>query len=201
MTSFLIASNLILWLCVIVLAFMVFALVRQIGVLYERVAPAGALSVNQQLKVGDQAPLLAAQDINDAGKSITIGNSEPTDKSQLLFFVSDTCPICNTLMPVIKSVSKAENDWVDLIFASDGDHSDLKAFIESKGLKNYPFINSELIGKSYGVSKLPYAILIDETGIIQSLGIVNTREHIESLFNAKEIGVASLQEYMQKNYA
>ena len=31
--------------------------------------------------------------------------------------------------------------------------------------------------------------------------IVNSREHIESLFNVKETGYASLQEYMQKNYA
>ena len=44
MTNLLIASNVILWIAVIVLATMVFALVRQIGVLYERVAPAGALS-------------------------------------------------------------------------------------------------------------------------------------------------------------
>ena len=38
----LIVSNVLLWLLVIGLALTVFALTRQIGVLYERVAPAGA---------------------------------------------------------------------------------------------------------------------------------------------------------------
>ena len=52
MTNLLIASNIVLWIALIVITVIVFALVRQIGVLYERVAPAGALSINQQLKVG-----------------------------------------------------------------------------------------------------------------------------------------------------
>ena len=45
-----------LWVLVIVLVVMMFALARQVGVLYERVAPAGALMINKQLKVGDQMP-------------------------------------------------------------------------------------------------------------------------------------------------
>ena len=43
MIDALIASNLLLWVLVIVLAAVVLALVRQIGVLHERLAPAGAL--------------------------------------------------------------------------------------------------------------------------------------------------------------
>ena len=56
MLEALIVSNLLLWIIVVVLGVMVFALVRQIGVLYERVAPAGALMVNQTLRPGDAAP-------------------------------------------------------------------------------------------------------------------------------------------------
>ena len=55
--------------------------------------------------------------------------------------------------------------------------------------------------KTYGVSKLPYAVLIDEQGKIASMGIVNSREHLESLFEAKEHKVASIQEYMNKKTA
>lgn len=211
MVNLLIASNIALWLCVVILGLIVFALVRQIGVLYERVAPAGALSVNKQLSVGDKAPVIDVSDINsnstlDNTLNNTLNNNfsvgaPSSNKSQLLFFVAPDCPICSLLIPIVKSVAKAERHWVDLVFASDDDSSTLTQFIQSKQLSDYPFINSELVGTSYGVSKLPYAVLIDESGIIRSLGIVNSREHIESLFNAKEIGVASLQEYMQKNYA
>ena len=56
--TWLMVSNVILWLVVILLAVMNYALLRQIGVLYERVAPAGALMVNRSLEVGAAAPAL-----------------------------------------------------------------------------------------------------------------------------------------------
>ena len=56
----------------------------------------------------------------------------------------------------------------------------------------------EALGRAFGVSKLPYAVLIDEQQRVASLGIVNSREHIDSLFEAKERGVASIQDYMNK---
>ena len=43
MPTELLISNILLWLVVIILCFVVYALTRQIGILYERVAPAGAL--------------------------------------------------------------------------------------------------------------------------------------------------------------
>jgi methylamine dehydrogenase accessory protein MauD len=50
---------------------------------------------------------------------------------------------------------------------------------------------------TYGVAKLPYAVLIDEDGIVAAQGLVNTREHLESLFEAQRRGVASIQEYLE----
>ena len=38
-------------------------------------------------------------------------------------------------------------------------------------------------------------LLIDEAGILRARGLVNSREHLESLFEAKRLGVSSLQEY------
>ena len=109
--------------------------------------------------------------------------------------------MCKSLIGVAKSIAKAEQSWIDLIFASDGEQSTMSKFIEAQQLTNSPFVNSELLGKTFGVAKLPYAILIDEQGTLQAMGIVNSREHIESLFNVKETGYSSLQEYMQKHYA
>ena len=39
----LVISNIVLWVLVVILSLLVFALTRQIGILHERVAPAGAL--------------------------------------------------------------------------------------------------------------------------------------------------------------
>jgi len=127
---------------------------------------------------------------------IDIGGVNKNNKSQLLFFVSPECPVCKTLLPAIKSSAKAEADWVDVIFASDGKNDDHQGYVSKQGLDNYPYIVSELLGKNFGIAKLPYAVLIDHQGQITSMGIINSREHIDSLFEAKEQQVASIQEYM-----
>ena len=67
------------------------------------------------------------------------------------------------------------------------------------GLEGFPYLLSEVLGRSYGVSKLPYGVLIDEQGRIASLGIVNSREHLDSLFEAKERKVASIQEFVGRS--
>ncbi|MFT4824598.1 MAG: methylamine dehydrogenase accessory protein MauD [Halioglobus sp.] len=194
----LIVSNIVLWIGFLIMVVINLALARQIGVLYERVAPAGALMMNQQLKVGSPAPALTlntlAGGVEEVGKVLE-------QKSQLLFFLSPDCPVCSELTPVLKSAAKAESDWLRVTLGSDGDELDHSAYVAKKGLEHFPYVVSELLGKTYGVAKLPYAVLIDENGTIASMGIVNSREHLESLFEAKEQKVASIQDYMQQQQA
>jgi methylamine dehydrogenase accessory protein MauD len=195
--DWLVVSNILLWIGFVAMVLVNLALARQIGVLYERVAPAGALMMNQALEIGDKAPPLSVPGLD--GEMIEIG-AELGDKSQLLFFLSPDCPVCNELTPVLKSAARAEGDWLRLILASDGPEHDHQAYREAKGLQDFPYAVSELLGKAYGVAKLPYAVLIDDQGVVASMGIVNSREHVESLFEAKERKVASIQDYMsQKN--
>ena len=35
--------------------------------------------------------------------------------------------------------------------------------------------------------------------MIRAKGLINSREHLESLFNAKELGVGSVQEYLHEH--
>ncbi|MDV5170190.1 redoxin domain-containing protein [Photobacterium rosenbergii] len=187
-------STALLWIVVIAQSLVIYALLRQVGVLFERVAPAGALAMNQKLEVGQKAPEMSLQTVNK--KLVNIGGSK-SGKSQLVFFLSPDCPVCKTLLPALKSASKHESEWLDVVLASDGDKADHQAFIEKAQLSAFPYVVSELLGKSFGVSKLPYAVLMDESGSIASMGIINSREHLDSLFEAKEHSVASIQDYMQ----
>lgn len=192
MIEALIASQILLLVLIAGLAVMCFALARQIGVLHERIAPAGALAVNQRLRVGDAAPALIVEDID--GAAIAIG--EMSARSRLLFFTSPDCPVCKSLAPIVRSVAEAERSWLDVIVASDGgDEAKHRAYRAGQKFEAMPYVLSEPLGRAFAVAKLPYAALIDERGTIASLGIVNSREHLESLFEAKERGVASLQEF------
>lgn len=175
---------------------MVFVLVRQVGVLYERIAPAGALMVGQKLQVGARAPQMRVPDVNSSNE-ISVGY-EQADKSQLLFFVSPDCPVCKSLLPIVKSVRSTEQLWLDVVLATDYDEAETKAFIAEHDLSSFAFANSRSLGESLGVAKLPYGILVDDTGIIKSLGLINSREHFESLFIAKETNTASIQSYLQR---
>ena len=182
----------VLWVLVIVLVVVVIGLARQVGVLYERVAPAGALMVNQQLKVGDAAPRLAVNTLS--GKTFEVG--DVSNGRQLLFFLAPDCPICKSLLPVLKTLQRAEKT-THIVLMSDGDTpAEHESYVEEQGLTQFDYAISEVVGRSYGVSKLPYAVLIDDRGVIASSGIVNSREHLESLFEADRLGVASIQDYL-----
>lgn len=196
MENALIISNILLWIVVLVMSAVIFALVRQIGVLYERVAPAGALMMNKSLQVGMQAPAVNATTLG--GETITVGGKPANGRSQLVYFLSHDCPVCRSLLPALKSAASAESEWLDIVLASDGEHADHARFVEAQGLAEFNYVLSELLGVNYGVSKLPYGVLINEDGSIASLGIINSREHLDSLFEAKEREIGSIQDYMKQ---
>jgi methylamine dehydrogenase accessory protein MauD len=195
MINALLVSNLVLWVLVIGLAFVVLALVRQIGVLHERIAPVGALMLKNGPKVGEPAPQMALTDIN--GRVVSIGGASASGKSTLLVFVSPTCPVCKTLLPVLKSTRLSESDWVEMVLASDGSEEEQRRFVASQGLRDFPYVLSAPLGMAFQAGRLPFAVVIDEQGILRARGLINSREHLESLFEAKRRGVASLQEYLE----
>ncbi len=199
MITALVISQILSWVVIVALALMLLALMRQVGVLHERIAPAGALSMNREVKAGDDAPEMKVKSLS--GDQIQIGTNKRKDRSQLVFFLSPDCPVCKTLLPALDSMKSAENKWLDVILASDGTESTHIKFVKEAKLGHFDYVVSELLGRSFGVSKLPYGVLIDEHGKIASLGLINSREHLESLFEAKELGVSSIQDYMKNRNA
>ena len=202
----LVLSNIILWIVVCVLALVVFALMRQIGVLHERVFPAGALMTTVGPRVGDAAPINRVKSFS--GTELQVGGNNPEGLSTLLLFVSPTCPVCKTLLPIVKSVMQAEKKTAQVILASDaesasghtsGEHQQHEQFIKEYHLPADRYVLSRTLGLSFMVEKLPFAALIDKDGILRAKGIVNSREHLESLFEAQAKGVASLQEYLMQD--
>ena len=70
MQETLLISNIVLWVIVAVLGVIVFALARQVGVLYERIAPAGALMISQGPEVGDPAPEFTLETVDGSALSV-----------------------------------------------------------------------------------------------------------------------------------
>jgi methylamine dehydrogenase accessory protein MauD len=194
MLSALLISNVLLWFAVVLLGGVLFALVRQLGVLHERIAPAGALLLKQGPKVGEAAPAESALGLDGQGQ--VVGGPASDGRSTLLFFLSPTCPVCKGLLPALRSIARSEAAWLRVLLAGDGPLEEHRAFARDARLERFEYVVSPTLGVTYQVGKLPHAVLIDEGGVIRSKGLVNTREHLESLFEAKERGVASIQEFL-----
>ena len=183
----------ILSIVVVALVFAVFALARQVGILYERIAPMGALVLDAGPAVGAPAPVFALEGLD--GKTVDLGRAGPV--STLLFFLSPTCPVCKKLLPILRSTARSEQGWLRVVLASDGERVAQEKFYRQSKLEDFPYVLSTELGMAFKVSRLPYAVLIDESGAVRAKGLINSREQLESLFTAKELGVSSVQEYLK----
>ena len=196
MLEALVISQIALWILLLVVAGLQLALLRQVGVIHERIAPMGALTLDKGPKEGEMSPQFDLTDL--AMRRVHVGGASASGKSSLIFFLSPTCPVCKKMLPILKSASRTEANWLDIVLASDGEAPEHRRFVEAQSLDAFPYILSQELGMTYRVGKLPYAVLIDETGVVRAKGLINTREHLESLIQAKELGVRSIQEYIQK---
>ena len=186
-------SQMLLWIVVILQGVAILALARQIGVLHDRVAPAGALMTAAGPGVGEQSPRLEVHAL--AGNAITVGGKLAAGKALLMLFVSSTCPICKKLIPIAKNFARSER--LDVLFVGDADPVEQRKLIREFELDEHCFVNGPEVGMTYRIDKLPYAVLLDDAGMIAAKGLVNSREHFESLIVAKETGYATIQSYLK----
>jgi methylamine dehydrogenase accessory protein MauD len=174
------------------LAVLLFGLARQVGILHERVAPMGAMTSDQGLAVGEMSPPLPVTTL--AGDRLDLGGASPHGRSRLLLFVAPTCPVCKKLLPIARSFAHAER--LDVLLIGDGDDAEQRSMIREFSLEGLPYINSPQVGMTFHVGKLPYAVLLDAAGVIRAKGLVNNREHLESLLIAEETGFGTIQAYL-----
>ncbi len=186
-------SQILLWSVVILQGVVILALARQVGVLHERVAPAGALVNAGGPGVGEKSPRIEVHAL--AGNAITIGGELAPGRAALMLFVSASCPICKKLIPIAKDFARSEK--LDVLFVGDADPAEQRRLIAQFALDERRFVNGPEVGMTYRVDKLPYAVLLDDTGVIASKGLVNSREHFESLIVAKESGYSTIQAYLK----
>jgi methylamine dehydrogenase accessory protein MauD len=182
----------LLWLAVLALGLLVWALSRQVGVLFERVAPMGALVTDAGPAVGQPSPIFDL--IGLQSEQVVIGG--PQAQPTLLFFLAPTCPVCKKLIPILKHLARDEASSLRVVLASDGEGDHLQ-FLRAQGLQAMPYLLSTELGMSYRVSRLPYAVLMDREGTVRAKGLVNSREQLDSLLNAHDMDTPTIQKYLE----
>ena len=185
-----------LWVVVLALGLTVLALARQIGVLHERLQPVGALALPTGLKAGEPAPEIDV--VTLAGQTLRVGGRNPGGTDTLVMFVSPTCPICKSLLPALRAIRRRERPPVAVVLASDGPRPEHEAYVAAESLAEFPYVLSERLGIAYGAGRLPHAVLLDGAGTVRATGLVKSREHLDRLFEARDRGVASLQQFLEE---
>lgn len=186
----------VLWALVASLFLAVVVLARQIGVILRRVGTPSARMVNYGPKVGDVVPELNAMSLT--GQEVSLGGGR--GKKSLLVFVATACSTCDALAPSVKRIWKSEKKNVDTIIISlNNDELKNLSFVEKHGLQDIPFVASRELAVRYQVFSPPYGLVIDESNVLRAKGIVNNIDHLESLLNAAEMGVPSIESYMKRD--
>jgi hypothetical protein len=159
------AAFVVQWILLVVLAIVVIALARQIGVLHLRLAPLGALEVDDEGPTIGEAPEIVTARGRD-GTTVMVGGPGPR---RLLALVSPTCPICELLLPSLPAAARA-------------------------GGLVPQVVSDPTLETAYGVPGVPFLVVLDELGVVRSKGTVNSLEQIDGLIDTARRRISEAEE-------
>jgi methylamine dehydrogenase accessory protein MauD len=159
------------------------ALARQIGILYRRLPPVGARLLAMGPRIGEVVDRFLEPGLNGE----MIGPYPDVDRRLLLVFISSGCSGCGLVAPALRSIAKSDHKTTDVVLVSHAGDEGIKEFAGRNALDELPIVVSDSLAERFGVSATPYAVLVDEVGRVQGLGLVNTLEHLESLIKSPPV--------------
>lgn len=171
-------SHVALWVLVLAELVLILALARQVGILLGRMGRSGAepLPLPQSLKIGTAAPTFEVKTYD--GQVFTY--QPPRARPLLLLFVRTSCPICQDIVPGLKTLCRAED--LDLLVVAEGEeiekHDAFAAKLDRYGI---PYTVSPELFLLYRTTSVPFAVVIGTTGAVRAKGAVNRLEHLENL--------------------
>ncbi|NHO32588.1 thioredoxin domain-containing protein [Acetobacter fallax] len=189
MTELIVAQG-TLWLLLVTVAMTMLLLLWRIREFYRHVAPLGALTPAQPSVSHLERHTFIASD----GSCCTIGGIRPDGQRQLLLFISGTCPVSKKMIPVTRSFCDREN--ISLIFVTDDTAEGEQKLVRTLDIDSGHLINNTETGRMLAVDRVPFAVLLKQSGDVEARGLVNNREHLESLLTVTETGYESIQSFL-----
>ncbi len=173
------ASYVVLWVVVLLLAFLLAGALRQLGLLQLRLGDdPGALITDTGLERGAEAPDFTALGA-ESGELVSLSDLPAVPR--MLVFASPGCLSCRELIPGLNEVRKTRGDF-DFLVVCRGDLESCQAFGRMNGLEAPMVVDTTgQIEKDYLVTLTPFAYLIDHQGRVVIRGIANDWRQLESL--------------------
>ena len=173
------ASYVVLWLLVLVLAFLLAGALRQLGLLQLRLGDdPGALITDTGLERGTLAPDFTAVGA-ESSELVTLSELPPVPR--MIVFASPGCLSCRELIPGLNEVRKTRGEF-DFLVICRGDVESCQAFGRMNRLEAPMVVDTNgQIEKDYLVTLTPFAYLLDHERNVVIRGIANDWRQLESL--------------------
>lgn len=153
----------------------VVALVHQVGLLSVRVQPIGALSLEEGPQVGDQLHLT-----NPPWEG-NFGDDEARD--YLIYLFSPTCNLCGQLLPGLPGLARRLEGTTEIVLATDASEESAVRYLQRRKVFLPLFVDHRLL-KANDIPGVPFAVVVDPSGVVKRAGGINTLEQMESLLDS-----------------
>ena len=186
-------SYLTLWVLVILEGCLILALARMLGQLNRRLPPSGARVIDPGPDLGELVEGWEGVDL--LGKRVAF--SFPRDRGIFLLYISPHCSVCAGLLPSARRFFKEINVEADAVWVMVlGSRDTQIAYAKQEALMHDPVLAEEQLPASWRLEGAPFGVWIDRQGKVQAKGMVDRREHLESLRDAARVGQPSVEAYL-----
>lgn len=109
-------------------------------------------------------------------------------KKTLILFMKTSCPVCKSLLPSIKDITRYYD--VNFLLINSDNTEDDQEITDHLQPDSLTYIRAPQIAQSYFIREYPYAVLIDDEGKIELHGKLNNFNSLwNMLINQKSIAL------------
>ncbi|MCA9027829.1 MAG: TlpA family protein disulfide reductase [Planctomycetaceae bacterium] len=178
MTTFLLISNVIQWLLLLGMGFLLVGTLRSLGVLswqFEELEVSRPVRKGREgLKPGTVAPDFELPDLFGQ----TQGLADYRGKRRLIVFVQPGCGPCHTIVPELNKIQQPGE--IQVIGILNADEEAARQWGEETAA-TFPLLRQEQwsVAKAYKSFATPYGYLIDEEGKVASRGLIGSSQYLQ----------------------
>ena len=166
------------------LAVVVLSLARQVGILHERLSPAGMQRSRNEIQPGEAVP-------TEGLTALSGVPAELTGQRSALLFMSAECPICKSVLPAFEDAT-AESGfqpyWVaDGMPGPSGESPDYAHYAAEQRLDEDRLLISQELALTLGIRQIPALVLLDAERKLLAREVLNGPRQVASVFAAQAL--------------
>jgi methylamine dehydrogenase accessory protein MauD len=186
MLVFMLVSQVLLWLVVFALAFLLLGALRSLGLLRWQITQLRATTPSRLnrngLRPGTMAPDFALP--STAGPEVRL--SDFAGRRTLLVFTQAGCGPCRAVLPELDRLQQTGEVQVLVV-----NHAEVDAELGADGSSHrFPVLVQRTldVSKRYQAFVTPFGFLIDEAGVIRASGLISDRQHLHFVLSGEDGG-------------